>query len=116
MFDERRIEVEAELAPAISAAEAAKAEHVEAFTETATLRELEERVRAEVMTARAEAQRERDAKDAALRTAIAGSLLNSANRSLDSTRSATPTSSNCINSLRRWLRRRPARRRAGSGD
>jgi chromosome segregation ATPase len=69
VFDERRMEVEAELTQAITGAEATKAVHTEAIAEIAALRELVERARGEAITARADAQRERDAKDAALQRA-----------------------------------------------
>ena len=69
VFDERRMEVEAELTQVITGAEATKAAHAEAIAEIATLRELVERARGEAITARADAQRERDAKDAALQRA-----------------------------------------------
>ncbi len=69
VFDERRIEVEAELAQAMTNVEAAKSAQADATAEIATLREVAERERMEAATARADAQRERDAKDAALQRA-----------------------------------------------
>jgi len=69
VFDERRMEVEAELTQAITGAEAAKAAQAEAAADMATIRESAERARGEAMTARADALRERDAKDAALQRA-----------------------------------------------
>lgn len=66
VFDERRAEIEGELAQAAARADAADAERIDAQTEIAALREQLERTRAAEAAARADAEHERDGKDAAL--------------------------------------------------
>jgi chromosome segregation ATPase len=67
VFDERRVEVEGELALSAARAEAAEAARAAAQAEIASLREQLDQVRAAEASARVAAQRERDDKDAALR-------------------------------------------------
>jgi chromosome segregation ATPase len=70
VFDERRAEVEGELAEAVARTDAAEAARTEAYTEIAALREQLEQTRAAEAAARANAQRERDAKDSALQRVV----------------------------------------------
>ena len=65
VFDERRVEVEEELAQAVTRVNAAEATRLEAQTLIETLQEQLSQARAETMMARTDAQHERDAKEAA---------------------------------------------------
>ncbi len=70
VFDERRAEVEGELAQAVARTDAAEAARTEAQTEIAALREQLEQARAAEAAVRADSQRERDAKDTALQRLV----------------------------------------------
>lgn len=74
VFDERRAEIEGELARADARADAAEAAKIEVQTEVAVLREQLEQTRAAEVAVCAEVQHERDAKDAALQQLAVGEL------------------------------------------
>ncbi len=70
VFDERRAEVEAELAEALIRADAANAATAQAQSEIADLRDQLDQARTSESEARVNAQRERDARDSALQKTI----------------------------------------------
>lgn len=70
VFDERRAEVEAELAQALVRTDAAETAKIQAQNEINSLREQLEQARAGEAEARVMAQRERDAKDSALQRTL----------------------------------------------